>query len=95
MLLFTPIKNIRYITSNVPVAVKTTLKTTSVNVFQWFYSNGLKNNIDKCNFPSSLDITSKMSIENVSIQNSFSQNLLRATIDRHLSFNPPYVKRQV
>ena len=58
-----------YCNSNVPDVVKTTLKTASLNVFQWFYNNQMKADIDKCHFLSSLNVTSKMTIENFSIKN--------------------------
>ena len=35
-------------TSHVPDAVKIPLKTVSMNVFQWFYNNGMESNIEKC-----------------------------------------------
>ena len=54
---------------------------SSIKVFQWFCSNGIKANIDKCHFLSGLDITSTMTLENFTIQNSASQKLLGMTID--------------
>ena len=79
--------NTPYCTNNIRDDVKVTLKATSIKVFQWFYNNGMKTNIDKCHFLSSLDITSTMAIENFTIQNSVSQKLIGITIDRRLNFN--------
>ena len=50
-------------------------------VFQWFYNNEMKANIDKCHFLSSLDVATTITIEN------FSQKLLGITINRHLNFD--------
>lgn len=66
--------NTPYCISGVPYAVKMTLKTASMNFFQWFYNNGIKVNIGVCHFLSSLDINSKMTIENFSIQNQTLKN---------------------
>ena len=79
--------NAPYCTSNIRDDVKVTLKAASIKVFQWFYNNGMKTNIDKCHFLSSLDFASTITIENVFIQNSASQKPLGITIDRHLKFN--------
>ena len=76
-----------YCTSNIRDDVKVTLKAASIKVFQWFYNNGMKANIDKCHFLSSLDFASIITIENFTIQNSASQKPLGITIDRHLNFN--------
>ena len=76
-----------YCTSNIRDDVKVTLKAASIKVFQWFYNNGMKTNIDKCHFLSSLDFASTITIENFFIQNSASQKPLGITIDRHLKFN--------
>ena len=76
-----------YCTSNIRDDVKATLKVASIKVFQWFYNNGMKANVDKCHFLSSLDIASTMKIGSFTIQNSASQKLLGITIDRHLNFN--------
>ena len=35
-----------YCTSNIRDEVKVTLKAASIKVFQWFYNNGMKANID-------------------------------------------------
>ena len=56
-------------------------------IFQWFYNNEMKTNIDKCHFLSSLDVATTITIENFSIQNSASQKLLGIIINRHLNFN--------
>ena len=58
-----------YCTSNIRDDVKVTLKVASTKVFQWFYNNGMKNNIDKRHFLSSLDFASTIAIENFTIQN--------------------------
>ena len=58
-----------------------------MNMFQWFYKNGIRTNIDKRDFLLSLNINSKMAVENLSIQNPDSLKFLRVTIDRNLSFN--------
>ena len=79
--------NTPYCTSNIRDDVKVTLKAALIKVLQWFYNNGMKANIDKCHFLSSLDIASTMTIENFTIQNSASQKLLGVTTDRHLNFN--------
>ena len=50
-----------------------------MNVFQWFYNNGMKADIHKCHFRSSFDINSGITIENFSIENSESQKLLGVT----------------
>ena len=44
-------------------------------------------NQDKCHFLSSLDINTKFSLHACTLENSNSQNLLGATIDRKLNFN--------
>ena len=44
-------------------------------------------NQDKCHFLSSLDINTKFSLHACILENSNSQNLLGATIDRKLNFN--------
>ena len=77
--------NTPYCTSNIRDDVKVTLKAALIKVLQWFYNNGMKANIDKCHFLSSLDIASTMTIENFTIQNSASQKLLGVTIDSHLN----------
>ena len=79
--------NTPYCTNKIPNNLKLTLKLASEKVFQWFHNNGMKANIDKCHFLSSLDIASTMTIENFNIKNSTSQKLLGVTIDRQLNFN--------
>ena len=44
-------------------------------------------NQNKCHFLSSLDINTKFSLHACILENSNSQNLLGATIDRKLNFN--------
>lgn len=65
--------NTPYFNTNVPDVVKSTLKMASLNVFQWFYNNRKKADIDKCHFLSSLGMTSKMTIEIFSIKDILSK----------------------
>lgn len=57
-----------------------------MKLFQWFYNNKIKANIDKCHFLANLHINAKITTENFVIQNSDSQKLLGATIDGNFNF---------
>lgn len=65
--------NTSYFNSNVPDVVKTTLKMVSLNVFQWFYNNRKKADINKNHYLSSLGMTSKMTIERLFIKEILSK----------------------
>ena len=58
-----------YADDNTPYSVgkrqfdlETKLQKASVKLFKWFYEKFLKANQDKCNFLSSLDISTKFSL---------------------------------
>ena len=59
--------------------LETKLQKTSAKLFKWFHENGLKANLDKCHFLSSLDINTKFSLPACILHG--------VTIDRKLNFN--------
>ena len=63
------------------------LEMAPVKLFQWFHENGMKANQDKYHFHSSLEITTKLSLPDCSIENSSPEKLLGVIIDRKLNFN--------
>ena len=69
--------------------LETKLQKTSVKLFKWFHENGLKSNLEKCHFLSSLHINTKFSLPACILENSNSQKLLGVTFDRNLNFNEP------
>ena len=57
------------------------------NILKWFFNNAMKANPDKCYFLSSLDMNSKISVNRFDIENTHSQKLLAAIIDRKIDFH--------
>ena len=52
-----------------PNKVLEKLECSFRSVFQWFFNNAMKANPDKYNFPSSLDMNTKISINSFDIEN--------------------------
>ena len=62
--------------------LETKLQNVSINLFKWFYENGLKANQDKYHFLSSVDIDTKFLLPACILENSNSQKLLGITIEK-------------
>ena len=67
--------------------LETKLEKTSVKLFKRLHENSMKANQEKFHSLSSLDIITKFSLHNCTLENSSSQKLLGVTINRKLNFN--------
>ena len=80
MLMITPIGENQF-------DLETKLEKTSVKLFKRLHENSMKDNQEKFHSMSSLDIITKFSLHNCTLENSGSQKLLGVTINRKLNFN--------
>ena len=80
MLMITPIGKNQF-------NLETKLEKTSVKLFKRLHENSMKANQEKFHSLSSLDIITKFSLHNCTLENSSSQKLLGVTINRKLNFN--------
>ena len=79
--------NSTYIIGNNKCEVENKLEIVSLKLFEWFHENGMKANQGKYHFLSSLDIKTKLSLPDPSVENSSFEKVLGVIFDRKLNFN--------
>ena len=79
--------NTPYVVGNNIEDVIIKLQNASLTLFQWFYDNQMKANLDKCNFICSTDDKVNITVENQKICNSPCEKLFGVKFDSKLTFD--------
>ena len=79
--------NTTYIIGKNKCEVENKLEIVSLKLFEWFHENGMKANQGKYHFLSSLDIKTKLSLPDPSVENSSFEKVLGVIFDKKLNFN--------
>ena len=79
--------NTTYIIGKNKCEVENKLEILSAKLFEWFHENGMKANQGKYYFLSSLEIATKLSLIDSSVENSCFEEFLGVIFDGNLKFN--------